>query len=223
MACSGVLRPPLSSRPEDRGIRCSPASRCCSAPPACSTASRTRGRPTGGCGTAPGVFSGMPSCSSPPTRSSSPSTRAAMQELESRVQWCTAALVSANMELQQNQSLLAETERLGKVGGWTFDIETLQQTGRLSDPRRADSSFRPTVEEWHHLLYGRLAAGDFPCRATGHRAWRAVRPGVGNPDGQRQPPRRSRHWRGGSSAPQGLGLLPGHHRAQAGRDRTAAS
>ena len=70
------------------------------------------------------------------------------QELESRVQWRTAALASANIELQQNQSLLAETERLGKVGGWTFDIETLRQTWTEGVYRihEVDSSFRPTVE-----------------------------------------------------------------------------
>jgi PAS domain S-box-containing protein len=70
------------------------------------------------------------------------------QELESRVQRRTAALVSANIELQRNQSLLAETERLGKVGGWTFDIGTGQQTWTetVYDIHEVDSTFLPTVE-----------------------------------------------------------------------------
>jgi PAS domain S-box-containing protein len=48
----------------------------------------------------------------------------AMEEMET----ANEELVAITMELQESRTLLSETEKAGKIGGWTFDVETLAQT-----------------------------------------------------------------------------------------------
>ena len=50
--------------------------------------------------------------------------------------------------LVRSQRLLAETERMGKVGGWEFDIDTRKQdwTPEVFAIHEVDLSFEPTVE-----------------------------------------------------------------------------
>jgi PAS domain S-box-containing protein len=54
----------------------------------------------------------------------------------------------AEIALLESQHLLAESGRLGKVGGWQFDIDTLQQTWTDETYRihEVDHNFKPTVE-----------------------------------------------------------------------------
>ncbi|OIP16333.1 MAG: hypothetical protein AUK51_10945 [Comamonadaceae bacterium CG2_30_59_20] len=54
----------------------------------------------------------------------------------------------AEAALQENQRLLAETEKIGKVGGWEFDIATGKQhwTPEVYAIHEVDASFDPTVE-----------------------------------------------------------------------------
>jgi len=54
----------------------------------------------------------------------------------------------AEEALQKNQSLLNETGKMAKVGGWEFDVETLEQvwTEEVYRIHEVDSHFKPTVE-----------------------------------------------------------------------------
>ena len=54
----------------------------------------------------------------------------------------------AEAALQENQRLLAETEKIGKVGGWEFDIATGKQswTPEVYHIHEVDASFDPSVE-----------------------------------------------------------------------------
>jgi PAS domain S-box-containing protein len=51
--------------------------------------------------------------------------------------------------LQRSRDFLAETEKIGKVGGWEFDMDTLEQTWTEEVYRilEVDMDFRPTVEK----------------------------------------------------------------------------
>ncbi len=51
--------------------------------------------------------------------------------------------------LKKSRSLLAETEKLGKVGGWEFDMDTLEQTWTEEVHRihEVEPSYKPTVEK----------------------------------------------------------------------------
>jgi PAS domain S-box-containing protein len=71
------------------------------------------------------------------------------QELGSRVRERTAELATANVGLRETQNWLEQAERLGKVGGWSFDIETGQQTwtGAVYDIHELERTDHPTVEE----------------------------------------------------------------------------
>ena len=53
----------------------------------------------------------------------------------------------ADATLRETQSLLVQTERLGKVGGWTFDIETGKQTwtDTVYEIHEVEASYQPTV------------------------------------------------------------------------------
>ncbi len=71
------------------------------------------------------------------------------QDLESRVHERTAELEAANVALRETQSWLVQTERLGKVGGWAFDIDTGQQTWTetVYDIHEVDRSHQPSVQD----------------------------------------------------------------------------
>jgi PAS domain S-box-containing protein len=55
----------------------------------------------------------------------------------------------AQEALKKNQHLLAETERIGKVGGWEFNIDTEKQiwTEEIYRIHEVDLTFDPTVEK----------------------------------------------------------------------------
>ena len=55
----------------------------------------------------------------------------------------------AEATLQKSQSLLAQAEKIGKVGGWEFDIETKKQiwTEMVYHIHEVDPGERPTVEQ----------------------------------------------------------------------------
>ncbi len=50
--------------------------------------------------------------------------------------------------LKKSQRLLAETERVGKVGGWEFDVDTRRQTWteEVYNIHEVDLTYKPTVE-----------------------------------------------------------------------------
>lgn len=52
-------------------------------------------------------------------------------------------------ELERSRILFAEAERIGKVGGWEFDIDTMRQrwTDEVYHIHEVDPSYEPTVEE----------------------------------------------------------------------------
>jgi len=55
----------------------------------------------------------------------------------------------AEETLKRSERFLAETARLGKVGGWEFDIDTGKQiwTAETYDIHEVDSTYEPTVEK----------------------------------------------------------------------------
>ena len=71
------------------------------------------------------------------------------RELERRVHQRTAELATANLALREAQTLLLEAERLGKVGGWAFEIGTGRQTWTegVRAIHEVDSTYQPTVED----------------------------------------------------------------------------
>jgi len=58
------------------------------------------------------------------------------------------ALMNSEMALKKSQRLLAETERVGKVGGWEFDLDTGKQTwtDEVYAIHEVDSTYDPTVK-----------------------------------------------------------------------------
>jgi PAS domain S-box-containing protein len=58
-------------------------------------------------------------------------------------------LVQKTIALEHSRNLLAETERIGKVGGWEFDIATGKQTWTegVYDIHEVELSFEPTVKK----------------------------------------------------------------------------
>ena len=51
-------------------------------------------------------------------------------------------------ELARSRDFLAKTERIGKVGGWEFDLDTMEQTWteEIFRIHEVDTDFKPTVE-----------------------------------------------------------------------------
>jgi two-component sensor histidine kinase/PAS domain-containing protein len=82
--------------------------------------------------------------------------RKARDELEQRVEERTSELVREIEERKQAEEAMRESERMlnatgkmGKIGGWEFDVETLQQTWTEEVYRihEVDFSFNPDVEK----------------------------------------------------------------------------
>ena len=65
------------------------------------------------------------------------------------IAWDVVAARRAEHALLQSRNLLAETERIGKVGGWAFDIDSEKQTWTEEVYRihEVDSDLGPTVEK----------------------------------------------------------------------------
>ncbi len=59
------------------------------------------------------------------------------------------ALVASEMALKRSQILLSETEQVGKVGGWEFDIDSGKQswTDEMYNILEVDSRYDPTLEK----------------------------------------------------------------------------
>jgi PAS domain S-box-containing protein len=63
--------------------------------------------------------------------------------------WDIVLIKQAEEALKRSQHLLAETEKIGKVGGWEFDIETGKQTWTeaVYHIHEVDFTYDPTVEK----------------------------------------------------------------------------
>jgi PAS domain S-box-containing protein len=77
-----------------------------------------------------------------------PAIEREMKEAESRIR-----RRQAEERLKRVQRLLAETEKVGKVGGWEFNIETGKQTWteEIYHIHEVDLSYEPTVEKGLHF------------------------------------------------------------------------